>query len=399
MKVIICSLLPLGTPSAARNRLYMMRGALAREGIEAIVVGEGDYTLGPNWRLVEGKNGYNIEFRRDKVPVHYYSPALQIGVRAARFYKRNLLEIIRDFHCSGVIDYSFQAQTSVEILKAARAIGAFVVADLVERFDFSWHNLFNGMLWQQKRLCDAVVPKLDGVIGISKGWCQWAKRQKIPYTWIPSFAEDRASLLRRRESPAGRPFTLVFVGHWIPRELPGAIFGAIKLCANQGIEIRLEVLGNAGKTARERGALEQVRTDAELVRQIDFLGYVDDNERDRRLSLADAFVLLRPDTRETDMLFPTRLPEYLLSSNPVVLSSVGSFPDCFKDGYDVYFVPAENRSEDIAKALMTLHKTPELRRFIGENGRRTALRMFSVELLGKRLAEFLREVARTSMKT
>jgi glycosyltransferase involved in cell wall biosynthesis len=233
---------------------------------------------------------------------------------------------------------------------------------------------------------------MDGLIGISKAWCDWAGRRRLPSVWIPSFADDRGRA-RAGPSTSDRSFTLAFIGHWIRREQPCVFLEAMRICLGRGLDIRMNVIGDIGKLSRERAAMRFLRRHPDLRERINFLGFVSDEERDRQLADADAFVLLRADNRETDMLFPTRLPEYMLTGNPVVLSKVGSFPYCFEHRKDVWFVSKENSPEEVADALTHLARNPEERLEIGRRGRQSALEQFSLEVLGRRLAEFLTTVA------
>lgn len=391
MRLLICAGFPVLAPSAGKNRLERMRSALAIHGMEAILVGEGSSPSEP-WHYESTANGPCIGYNPHRVPVFGRCRAMRIGAQAAHFYRDYLTELIKTYACRGVIDFACQAQVSRSILDAARSVGAFVVGDIVERFTLSWHNLLNGMNWQQSRLCRAVLPRMDGLIGISRGWCDWAERRGIPNVWIPSFAQDHGCV-RTGPSAADRPFTLAFIGHWESRELPRTIMQAILLCIDRGVDVRMNVLGNVGRTIREREAMCFFRKHPALQEHIKFLGFVSDPERDRQLAEADAFILLRPDNRETDMLFPTRLPEYLLTGNPVILSMVGSFPYCFEHRKDVWFISRENRVEEVADALLFLARNPQERWRIGQRGRQTALKDFSLEVLGQRLAGFVRSVA------
>jgi len=392
MNVLICTSSNILLPSAGKNRLTRMRRALAPHGIKTILVGAGNSDQPEPWCLIETPGGLCITFNPNRVQVWRHCRALKIGAQAVKFYQDYLVKLIERFECSGIIDYSFQGQVSRAILEGVRMTNSFVVADVVEHFNLSWHYLFNGINYQQLQRCRVLLPKMNGVIGISKAWCAWADKQGIPNVWIPPFAEDYCSV-RTKPSLPDRPFTMVFLGHWVPRELPRVFLKALQLCIEQNIDVRMIVLGNVGKSSRERPAMRFLQKDPVLAKHVTFRGFVSDQERDHELAESDAFIILRSDNRETEMLFPTRLPEYMLSGNPVVLSKVGSFPQCFEHKKDVWFVSARNTPEEVAEAILYLAQHPTERLEIGRQGRKTALAQFSLEALGSRLARFLEQCA------
>lgn len=387
MRLLVCTMFSIDSPSAGKNRLLRMIRALRHQGHRASLVGQASNSTS-EWEEFEIEGAHCVGFSPAHFRARRYCRAMQYGAQAALFYRKHLASLLSRFDAQGVISYAYQAQTARAILRGARQANAFVVADMVELFDLHFWYALNGMNYQQWSLCRSVLPKMDGLIGISKAWCDWAAARNLPHVWIPAFAEERGCV-RQAPSPPDRPFTITFVGHWIERERPRALLKALRLCIDRGIDVRLNVLGNVGKSRRERHAMAMLRSDSLLQQHVNFLGFVSDQERDRQFAEADAFIILRSDNRETDMLFPTRLPEYLLTANPVILSRVGSFPYCFEHGKDIWFVSKENDPDEIAQAICYLAQHPEERRRIGGQGRQTALEQFSLDVLGKRLADFL----------
>ena len=392
MRFLACTWIPLERPSAGLNLFLRMRRSLENQGIDMILVGQQDDMDAP-WRETSLQGRPAIAFSGQHTGVRRYSLALTHAAQAAKFYRDTLPTLLTEYECDGAIVYSFQAQTAQAVLEGCRSLNKLVIADMVEWYRWSAYCLLNGVNIQQHRLCRSVLPNMDGIIGISKAWCAWAEARGVPSVWIPAFAEDRGCS-RITPSPPDQPFTITFIGHWVDRELPNVILRALRLCIDRGLDIRMNVLGNAGQTRNERKAMRLLRADNVLQGHVNFLGFVSDEERDRQLAQADAFVLLRSDCRETDMLFPTRLPEYLLSGNPVILSKVGSFQSCFEHGKDVWFLSRKNRPEELAEALIWLAGHPKERMEIGRCGRQSAIAQFSLDVLGRRLADFLENLAK-----
>jgi glycosyltransferase involved in cell wall biosynthesis len=393
MRVLISSAVDIDRPSAMRNRLVRMLKAIEGQGHAGVLVGSASSTSGAAQH--SKLNGvdcvtYPISYRRKLM----FRNAAYRSRLAEQFYRANLETLLAAYEIDIQLAFTVNAGLAHTLVRLSRQKGVPVVADVVEWFGISLRYLLNGVNWQLAQLTRAILPKVDGLIGISKAWCDWADQKGLPNVWIPSFAEDHGCV-RTEASQADRPFTMVFIGHWVEREKPRQLLRAIRMCLDRGVDVRLRVLGNVGKTRWERRAMKLLRNDPKLTEHVEFLGFVSDEQRDQELAGADAFAILREDCRETDMLFPTRLPEYMLTANPVILSKVGSFPYCFEHGKDVWFVDPANRPTEIADAITHLAQNPEERLAIGQRGRQSALEQFSMEVLGERLATFLKTVLQT----
>lgn len=366
-----------------------MSKALSEQGIEATLVGA-QKGLGKVWDEVDTPGFPAIAYDPDLSKAKGISPAMTRGRTAARFYRENLPELVRHFSVDGIITYDAQAQV-VESIRKAAGDRCFVVADMVELFAVDMQRFLNGVSYQQWQLCRKVLPTLDGIVGISHGWCEWAEQRGLPHVWCPSFAED-CKFVRSDPSPPDQPFTICTVGYWWDREVPEGFLNAVPICVENGVEVQLNAIGKTGQSRRERSAMKLHESNDVLKKRVNFLGFMTGDTLEKNLADADAFVLLRHDTRETDMLFPTRLPELMVTGNPVILSKVRNFSGSFRHNHDICFVPATNRAEDVAEQIMFLANNPEKRLEIGRNGRMTVLQEFSLARLGTRLAEFLQKI-------
>ena len=113
-----------------------------------------------------------------------------------------------------------------------------------------------------------------------------------------------------------------------------------------------------------------------------------------QLKQAHAFVLLREENRETQALFPTRLPEYLSLGIPVILSKAGDLPLYLEHRKSAWLIPPGHAAEDLAQAIHHLATHEDDRRAIGRGGWEVASSTLSCEKLGGELLAFLRSVVR-----
>lgn len=121
---------------------------------------------------------------------------------------------------------------------------------------------------------------------------------------------------------------------------------------------------------------------------IKYMGVINKEEIPAFLINADFLVLPRPDSKQAQGGFPTKLGEYLATGNPVCATTVGEIPDYLVDSESVYF--AEPGSVDsFANAMRRVLSNPEEARRIGDNGRKVAEKYFNKDIQAKALYDFL----------
>jgi len=113
-----------------------------------------------------------------------------------------------------------------------------------------------------------------------------------------------------------------------------------------------------------------------LGNKVVFTGVVDAHIMPQILKNAEILVLARPDNIQSKYGFPTKLGEYLLSGNPVVVTSVGDIPRYLKDGENALLAIPDSPQSMADKIIWALeHKKDTIS--IGDNGRKTALEFFN----------------------
>lgn len=106
---------------------------------------------------------------------------------------------------------------------------------------------------------------------------------------------------------------------------------------------------------------------------------------------ADLLVLPRPDSKQAQGGFPTKLGEYLASARPICATRVGELPDYLIDNESVFF--AEPGSVDsFAKSMEAALKDSRNAKRVGANGREIAKKEFDKNIQAGKLAEFLKRL-------
>ena len=106
---------------------------------------------------------------------------------------------------------------------------------------------------------------------------------------------------------------------------------------------------------------------------------------------ADLLVLPRPDSKQAQGGFPTKLGEYLATGKPVCATRVGEIPNYLTDNESVFF--AEPGSvESFAEAMERALGDYENALRVGTNGRKVAEEYFNKDLQARKLLVFLEEL-------
>lgn len=109
------------------------------------------------------------------------------------------------------------------------------------------------------------------------------------------------------------------------------------------------------------------------------------------LSNADLLVLPRPDSKQAQGGFPTKLGEYLATGNPVCATAVGEIPDYLEDGKSVFF-SEPGAVESFANAMRRALSNPTLAKRVGTAGKKVAELEFNAAIQSKLLKNYFEEL-------
>ena len=182
------------------------------------------------------------------------------------------------------------------------------------------------------------------------------------------------------------------MGSLSPREKPKIIFNAISKCNKLGYNFKLIIIGKQGFNLVQKISHNLIKIKFRNNKNIKFTGFISKAKKNNLLYSADCFVLLRPPCKETFHLFPTRLPEYFETQNPVIITEVEPFTLFYKHKREVYFIDKKNNADDLANAFIDLYNNPKLSNEIGVNGKNYAEINYSYENLGPKIKNFINKI-------
>lgn len=154
-------------------------------------------------------------------------------------------------------------------------------------------------------------------------------------------------------------------------------------------DVDLHILGKTDGVA-------DAAKDMELVMQIGlkdrvfFEGMIPAHEVPQHLKNACVLALFRPNCLQADAGFPTKLGEYLLSGNPVAVTSVGDIPQYLQNGVSA-MISSPNDVNAFANNLSQLLCDKNMSERIGREGKDIAMKYFSAREVSKSFCDWIGE--------
>lgn len=147
--------------------------------------------------------------------------------------------------------------------------------------------------------------------------------------------------------------------------------------------IKLYIIGDTPSKEESSTNLQLIK-DLGLTDSVVFTGRISAKLMPQILKNARLLALDRPKNKQADYGFPTKLGEYLLSRNPVVVTKVGTIPDFLEDGVSALLAEERNPKEFASKICWALEH-PEEAAIIGNTGCEVALKHFNASIEGERM--------------
>lgn len=140
-------------------------------------------------------------------------------------------------------------------------------------------------------------------------------------------------------------------------------------------EVKLYIIGKTPDKDDASGNLDLI-DNLGLKNSVVFTGIVSAEEMPQMLKNAAVLALDRPDSLQARCGFPTKLGEYLLTENPVVVTRVGDIPLFLEDG-ETALIAEERNPQDFSSKLIWALQNPEKASKIGKAGALVAMRKFN----------------------
>lgn len=152
-------------------------------------------------------------------------------------------------------------------------------------------------------------------------------------------------------------------------------------------EITLTLIGPFENDITKNNVMELIK-DLHIEKKVVFLGQVSAENMPRILSDAKILALSRPDNKQAQYGFPTKLGEYLMTTRPVVITRVGDFDKYLEDKKEVIFSKPDD-IDDFADKLLWVLDNYKLASSIGKNGKVIAQNSFNYKIESQKVLQVI----------
>lgn len=162
---------------------------------------------------------------------------------------------------------------------------------------------------------------------------------------------------------------------------------AFAILASRVPDVQLYIIGKTPSQNDESGNMALIKN-LNISHRIVFTGMVSASDMPQLLKNADVLALNRPNSLQAKCGFPTKLGEYLLTENPVVVTNVGEIPHFLHDGESAFLSESDNPEEFASKLEQALIYSEQASE-IGRKGAEVAKLCFNSEIETVKLVNFM----------
>ncbi|PZW43780.1 glycosyltransferase involved in cell wall biosynthesis [Mesonia algae] len=390
---------PYYSSSATGNRWLTLIEGLNNLGVEVKI-----FIIG-NYKSVEEKRKFQTNTEIDGVKLNYFNSKIVDTIWKKRYYKyisshfnlvANKRKIYKELNGFEGIVWSENDLMLWKIIASFPNKAFKLISEMSEFLDIHHDNKGNVL---QKRLGTVkqqffekkYINKLDGLILMTKNLINHYNSFKdVPLLFhLPMTVDlDRFKVRNTPPEEFKSPY-IAFVG--------------VMNDAKDGVNILIEAFNKisynypslnlylVGAWNYDTPSHQSRIKELNQAKRIKWMGEYSRDLIPSIISNAKLLVLPRPDSKQAQGGFPTKLGEYLATGNPVCATSVGEIPDYLEDKKSIYFAEPGSINA-FAQVLSFALEEPTEAKEVGLKGKEIAEKYFNKNIQSKKLYHFLERI-------
>lgn len=378
MRIAIINTLPVPSGNASVNRFLSLGKELVRNGIDVDI-------------LSSATAIYEKEGEIDGMHFYHFNPTDNNSRSAGAMFKAlaSMLRRINSIKYDAVYLITNNLILIFTIKFLCRIKGIKVVQEKSE-YPFCLRDKSKKGRIYSYLYVNTVYKHLDGMIVMTRPLKDYFKNKvsrKCRMIQVPMTVDTDRFDIPKKETKFGR--YIVYCGNMSGNK-DGVynLIDSFSIIAEKYSDWRLVLIGGTN-TKEEFDTIKSYVNNLNL-NNIILFGKADRDQIPQLLKDASIMALARPDSLQSQGGFPTKLGEYLATSNPVVVTAVGDIPEYLNET-NAFVVPPGDNSK-FAMALSEIIENYEAARLIGENGRKTMLANFDSKLQGNIVANYFKSL-------
>lgn len=188
-------------------------------------------------------------------------------------------------------------------------------------------------------------------------------------------------------------FTVTYIGSFWRVEGIRYLIEAVNTLKNKIGNINLLIVGKPTGAPDSNEDVEYLIDRYQLKNFVKLLGFVPHEDIPEILQSSDVLCAPQLDNFQNRVAFSTKIVEYLASGTPVITTPVGDLGRILKDGENAILTEPEN-SEALSESIWKLYKNNNLRKKVGDNGKKLAKENFDVVKIADKAERILESLIR-----
>jgi glycosyltransferase involved in cell wall biosynthesis len=385
LRVAIAGAFPFPYGNAAASRVSHFAGGLSRANCEVHIVS--------CWGGADPQQTQHDPVS-ENVTVHRVVLNRELGkLTKARLIFHSMLKLINSHKLDVLLLYGGTIDVVLPLFLSAKLSSLTVVVEVCEWFPPSIfrYGCFDKYFISEFIYRNFLPMFSDGAICISTHIHKKLSRVNRNMIIIPALG-SRRNVSAPSNDKNGEVFKVVYSGKFKQEDSARLLIEAVRLCLKRGMDVRLEMIGGFGYDD-EHYCKSLVNSDPFLKDRVSFVPQLSGDEYFTRIASASCLVLVRPHNKTNVANFPTRLPEFLGTGKPLIVSSVGDIERYLRRGVHAHIIDLVN-AETLASALSRIFLDREYAANLGEKGRMIAHLAFDYVRHGESLASFMLQLAK-----
>lgn len=269
-----------------------------------------------------------------------------------------------------------------------------IVLECCEWFDtYNWRNGVNSIEYKLfNKAWGKDFLQVDGVISISRLIQEYYEENGLKVLRVPTIM-DVNILIPSNSDCRNSDLRLIFVGSvsWGKDRVSDIIKAIYKI---QNSRIHLDIYGPSqadviAQLGDDGYMLEKLRDVVNIHGRIPH-SVVADKCRD-----SDYGIIIRPNRRQSNAGFPTKLAEYMSVGTPVIANDTGDIGLYLKDNYNGVLLSRDFTQEELEERLKKLLNRSASERIIErKNARKTAEQYFDISQMKESINTFLEDIVK-----
>lgn len=289
-------------------------------------------------------------------------------------------------------NYGYPDITNILFICFAKIIGYKILFDLVE--DDSYLSNYRNLQAKIKIKSSLILFSrihlfADLCITISEhlfNKCQSVSKNKFPVYLIP-ISVDLSKYENKSEiNVPKKSFIFFYGGSFGEKDGLEYLLKAFESVAYKNENVRL-ILTGQGSSADPNRFLELINKTS-VSKQIEYLGFLTDEEYYSKLIEVDAFCVTRINSPYANAGFPFKLGEYLAAGKVVIVSRVGDVPKYLTSLINSIIVKP-NDEKELTNAMLFCLQNKETIERIGQKGKDTVRKYFDSAMISEKFYNIL----------